>query len=681
MAIWSQPERQSLPSVGLTAGRVRACLTAWRAVGAPHKLLKMIGEGVRLPWLKGRRPNHLLGQRLDRQRHRMDPDALAAMNSHVDTQLSHGHMVRVSKEEAEAGLILPSFMIPKTTPGSWRFITDGRPINEYLIPLSTQYDDHRAVARTLQHFYATGEVSRELLRGNASARPPESPRSRGSGEGLVAFSFDIQDAFYTMETHPDDCCFLYHFIPGEEGREGRYVQMRAMPFGLSSSPHFFEMLMVVLQTYMRDRGVRLSMYCDDGIVICRTVSEAFSQRRTLSVVLSILGLSRHPDKGSWMPTQRLIHLGLGLDLRARSYYIPRVKERALKAMAKRFLHSSFRQRELASMLGKAEAVRLACPILGTMITPLYRLLRGKNWDRVITFIPRSARTALRQVVEMRSGWGLRYIPEVLPGQSGPCLATDASKTGWGCVHRVQVPEGFDNSRTLVASGFWVSRLRSAPIHLLEARALHLGLQQFLQEYEGKDLVIQCDNSGVVAAMIKGRARDPHLHTIISRVWRLLSDRVRSWVTVWVASQDMVADGLSRLSPPDPPLELLPQWMEEAARRYGRPTVDRTVGMGEGGAADPLHHDWRGQHSFCCPPHSRLDDAVFLVEQQGVEVTLVTPRWSRLDWFRRCLRLAHSHFDVPAEAPTYRGDEGGGSPPRRWSTRIWHFRSRSTKASR
>ena len=171
------------------------------------------------------------------------------------------------------------------------------------------------------------------------------------------------------------------------------------------------------------------MYADDGIVICHTREEAFRHRRILKVILDLLGLRRAPGKGNWLPCQRLIHLGLGLDLHARAYFIPRVKEQALRCMARRFLHSPFSQREMASFLGKVESVRLACPILGTMITPLYRLLRSRDWDRVITHIPRSARTSLRQVLQVRTGWGLRLIPEVLPGQSGPVLATDASKGG------------------------------------------------------------------------------------------------------------------------------------------------------------------------------------------------------------------------------------------------------------
>ena len=63
------------------------------------------------------------------------------------------------------------------------------------------------------------------------------------------------------------------------------------------------------------RGMRVLPYVDDFLVMAATRSEALRCRRRVTEVLDALGISRHPEKAVWEPTQRLEHLGLDVDAR------------------------------------------------------------------------------------------------------------------------------------------------------------------------------------------------------------------------------------------------------------------------------------------------------------------------------------------------------------------------------
>ena len=54
---------------------------------------------------------------------------------------------------------------------------------------------------------------------------------------------------------------------------------------------------------------------DDFLFIARSRRLALRGRPYVEELLLLLGLSRSPTKGVWEPTQRLKHLGLGVDTR------------------------------------------------------------------------------------------------------------------------------------------------------------------------------------------------------------------------------------------------------------------------------------------------------------------------------------------------------------------------------
>jgi len=106
---------------------------------------------------------------------------------------------------------------------------------------------------------------------------------------------------------------------------------------------------------------------DDFLCLFSSRREAKQGRRRVAHVLAQLGISRHPDKGYWEPTQRLEHLGLDIDFELGLFKIPPAKIVALMAQAREIRHLAGRERrlvsvrKLASFVGYAQSVHLACP--------------------------------------------------------------------------------------------------------------------------------------------------------------------------------------------------------------------------------------------------------------------------------------------------------------------------------
>ena len=99
-----------------------------------------------------------------------------------------------------------------------------------------------------------------------------------------------------------------------------------------------------------------------------TRAEALRCRRRVTEVLDALGISRHPEKAVWEPTQRLEHLGLDVDAREGLFRVPPHKLLALMKQARALLGQAARSsrwllaRALASFVGYAQSVELACPM-------------------------------------------------------------------------------------------------------------------------------------------------------------------------------------------------------------------------------------------------------------------------------------------------------------------------------
>ena len=628
-------------------------------------MLQWLREGARCEWLQGPPPPFDHGVSCSGAR-APAADESSYLEKEYARLMANGAWIEAPPDQRTH--ISRVHMVPKKVePGSppkWRIVTDLRPTNAYCRPRSCKYETLRTLSRLAQR-------------------------------GDWMFSFDLKDGYFAVGIHPEHRRYMTFALPpapgSPPGAPPRYIQCAAMPFGWSASPLIFTKVMRVMVQQLRSptaatvgqlrrgaasgramrlrlgrrgdptsRGMRVLPYVDDFLVMAATRAEALRCRRRVTEVLDALGISRHPEKAVWEPTQRLEHLGLDVDAREGLFRVPPHKLLALMKQARALLGQAARSsrwlpaRALAGFIGYAQSVELACPMARFYLRALHDSLATRtswNGDARLT------RQALRDLSWWREIGTADVSRAIWRPATDRTLHCDASQLAWGGVLDGTVP----------AQGFWEGRTRGRHINWLELMAVYLSLQRWEGELQGASILLWEDNMTVVHVLTNRTTRSPHLMHLLRKVWRLIDSMGVHLTVRYIRSEDnSLADALSRGSPFDD-LELRPDAWRDLERRHGPHTVDcyatattaraaryySLLPEPRSAGAAALAQDWRGENAFVFPPPSELPRiAQLLHEQPQIAATLLVPHWPAQAWFQRLASIAdeavtHPLYEVAA----------------------------------
>ena len=190
----------------------------------------------------------------------------------------------------------------------------------------------------------------------------------------------------------------------------------------------------MVMRHIRENGMNGVQYADDFLV---AVHGSFrkKQRQVAWVrdLLQSLGLQVKDSKCTWTPTRRIQHLGVIIDLDRRWFEVPDTKTAAIRAVAFQVLDAArgtghVPARLLATLAGKAQALRMAVPRGALRLRSIYDAIGGK-----VAGMRRLGRQARRNV----HWWATVKFGHAAPiwvEASGFTLHTDASgQSGWGAV--------------------------------------------------------------------------------------------------------------------------------------------------------------------------------------------------------------------------------------------------------
>ena len=542
--------------------------------------------------------------------------------------------------------------VPPGEPPKWRVVVDLRPTNSFCRGASCKYETLRVLQRLAR-----------------------------KGDWMV--SFDLKDGYHAIGVHRDFRRFMTFALPPPPGNPDappRYVRCAALPFGWLLSPYVFTKVMRVMVRMLRSPGapslarlrrsaasgralvlrlsrghsrppslygMRVLPYVDDFLLIAATRRDAFRCRERAQQVLDYLGITRHPEKGWWEPTQRLEHLGLDVDTAAGLFRVPPRKLDDLERQAREIRGLASREarlvpcRLLAGFIGFAQSVQLACPPARFFLRSLHDVLSTRtSWDGRVR-LSRQAQRDLQWWQRVRSADVGRAIWQE-PEQS--TLHSDASKLGWGVMLDEMVP----------AHGMWRPRDRSRHITYLELLAVHRGLQTFLDRLRGRSVLLWEDNQAVVHILSNLTSRSPELMALLRRIWWLLdSAGVDLRVRYIPTDENSMADALSRGAPHDELMLGDPQW-RRLERLFGPHSVDRYATVtnarclpfntalphspSPGAAA--LAHSWIGENNYAFPPIGELPAvAQLLVARPAVSATVVVPHWPAQAWYQQLVEVS------------------------------------------
>ena len=559
--------------------------------------------------------------------------------------------------------------VPAGAPAKWRVVVDLRPTNAYCAERGCRYETLSALGRLARR-----------------------------GDWML--SMDIVDGYHAVGVHRDSRRYMTFALPPPPGSPlgaaPRYIRCAALPFGWSASPRIFTKVMRVMVRMLRSpmaptlerarrrtaagrrfslrlrararpdprsTGMRVLPYVDDFLLVFGSRRAALVGRARAEHVLRALGVRRHPDKGYWVPTQRLEHLGLDVDTAEGLFRVPPHKLAALMRQASDIMGRATRERGLvparllAGFVGYAQSVHLACPSARLYLRSLHdSIATRESWAARVRLAHRAMRD-LRWWAQIGVADVARAIWRSPIDRTLHC---DASHLAWGGVLDGTVP----------AHGMWAGRECGRHINYLELLAVHHTLVTFLDQLEGQSVLLWEDNMTVVHVLSNRTSRSPELMHLLRRVWYLLdTSGIQLQVRYIPSEENVLADALSRGSPMDE-LTLAPGAWASIERRWGPHTVDRyasaantrlprfntlmpdarSVGTGA------LSQRWEGENNYAFPPVTELPRiAQLLWEHPSVRGTIIAPYWPAQAWFQQLSEVA-AHVEVwawsdAARAPT------------------------------
>ena len=129
-----------------------------------------------------------------------------------------------------------------------------------------------------------------------------------------AAKVDLSSAYHHIPIHDKYKRFFSFCLNGQK------YAFNGMPFGLSTAPYIFTRVVQAITNHLRvTQGMRVFAYLDDFLILGVDKLQVGEHLQTLKNTLTELGLMINTDKSLSEPTQRLVFLGIELDLAAKTF--------------------------------------------------------------------------------------------------------------------------------------------------------------------------------------------------------------------------------------------------------------------------------------------------------------------------------------------------------------------------
>ena len=205
-----------------------------------------------------------------------------------------------------------------------------------------------------------------------------------SRPGDVAFSLDFEKGFYQFRLAKGLSQLLYF------RHAGKIYRWLVLPMGLKSAPRDFSKLVKRVCLLFRKKGIRCSFFIDDLIFLAEDMAQLMEIRTLVLSVLYRLGLRVSLKKSLLQGGDVIRHLGMDLNFRTCSVWVPESKVMNLKSLMQGVLEQH-RQgvvaRKIATIVGKLVSIRLAVPLATVLSKGLNRSIAhlGNDADADVDF--------------------------------------------------------------------------------------------------------------------------------------------------------------------------------------------------------------------------------------------------------------------------------------------------------
>ncbi|KAM9957096.1 hypothetical protein ACTFIR_003833 [Dictyostelium discoideum] len=248
-------------------------------------------------------------------------------------------------------------------------------------------------------------------------------------QGYYMVKLDIKKAYLHVLVDPQ-YRDLFRFV-----WKGSHYRWKTMPFGLSTAPRIFTMLLRPVLRMLRDINVSVIAYLDDLLIVGSTKEECSSNLKKTMDLLVKLGFKLNLEKSVLEPTQSITFLGLQIDSVSMKLLVPKEKKKSVIKEIRNFLKlDCCSPRKLAGLKGKLIALkdavipfRLYTRQTNKFHSQCLTLAKG-DWDQSFP-IPQDVKSEISHWLTVLNQWNGKEI-SLFPSYDY-VLTTDASESGAG----------------------------------------------------------------------------------------------------------------------------------------------------------------------------------------------------------------------------------------------------------
>ena len=326
------------------------------------------------------------------------------------------------------------------------------------------------------------------------------------GPGTRMAKIDIKNAFRLIPVHPGDRHLL-----GMRWKEYSFIDT-CLPFGLRSAPRLFNVMADLLTGILHRQGVTFVIhYLDDFLTLGPAGSSLCQQNlSTIQKVCASLGIPLALEKVEG-PSTTLTFLGITLNTMRMEARLPDDKLSRIRQLTKTWLNKKkATKREILSLVGLLQHATKIIRYGRTFVSRMYSTAaRVKELD-FYTRLNLEFRSDICWWHAFMAHWnGLSFI-RLLSTEAPPdiFIQTDASGS-WGC-------GAYFKGQWLQLE--WPPEWSSATIMAKELVPIILSCGVWGPDLSRKSVCFQCDNSGVVAALSKGSAKEGNVMQLLRCLW-------------------------------------------------------------------------------------------------------------------------------------------------------------------
>ena len=463
---------------------------------------------------------------------------------------------------------------------------------------------------------------------------PETIRtSLQQGEWIT--SIDFKDAYFHIPIQEQSRKYLRFHV------QGQTYQFKALPFGLSTAPLEFTVIVKEVKLMAIHKGIRIHQYLDDWLVRAGSYQACLRHTEELVQLCRRLGWIVNLEKSELEPKQVFNFVGYQFDLKAGRVRPTPDRWQILQEKILRILSlPTCPVRQFMSLIGLLTATEKQVSLGRLHMRPIQWHLKN-NWrvpealEKVIP-VPRSLHPHLEWWLDESNilrGQPLHPLKHALQ------IFTDASKEGWGA-HL-----GEHTTR-----GSWSVPESKLHINFLELKAVFLALKGFQHLCTARIVLVATDNTTVVAYINKeGGMRSGPLCALL---WRILTWCTNHQITLKTrhipGHLNVIADKLSRLGQTiQTEWSLLPEVFQQICNQWHRPQIDlfatrfnhklpqfvSPVPDSQAVAVDALTLLWEDLDAYAFPPTAILGKVVEkLLDSPCKRIIMIAPGWTNMPWF-------------------------------------------------